>query len=60
MTTFKLEIAVGDAPFVNDRSYQIGRCLQQVTAMLQMDDRSEGPVRDGNGNQVGVFWFEED
>jgi hypothetical protein len=59
MTSFVMSISMGGAAFDESPIAELQRVLRKVIDCLD-EGRSEGVVRDSNGNSCGVWGFEAD
>lgn len=63
MASLKLEVSLDSDAMCVDAPYELAQIFKRVTnAFLEAHDPFETslPLRDSNGNQVGVCWMEED
>jgi hypothetical protein len=55
--TFILTVNIGSDAFTPEPFSELRRILLEVADKLE-EDRTEGTLRDANGNTVGLFGFE--
>lgn len=51
----KIEIETTNAAFDDDKAEECARILEEIIAHLRLGDRTEGWLRDINGNKVGEW-----
>lgn len=52
---FRLEFDMNNSAFEPDAATEVGRILRKITTAVEDDGEFGAPIRDVNGNRIGVW-----